>query len=213
MTADSIALFGGTFNPIHNGHLIIARSIAELLGLSRVVLIPSANPPHRNDDDLADAADRLEMVRLAIAGEPDFEASDFEIRRSGPSYTILTVEGHRESLGPDLPIHWIIGGDTLCELHTWYRVSELVDMCRIVTAARPGFESPDLSPLATALSAPQIQRLRDGILPTPRIDISATDIRRRVRAARSIRYLVPDAVRKYIADRGLYGGGSNRRRA
>ena len=204
MSDTKVALLGGTFNPIHNGHLIIARSVAEHLGLSRVVLIPSANPPHKTAHDLADAGDRLEMVRLAITGDAGFEASDVEIRRSGPSYTILTVEAHRRELGADAEIYWIIGGDTLPELHTWYRVGELVDLCRIVTAARPGFETPELSALSTTLTAEQTKRLRDGVLPTPRIDISATDIRRRVGKGRSIRYLVPDAVADYITQQGLY---------
>lgn len=206
MSGGGVALFGGSFNPIHTGHLIVARSVAELLELSRVVLIPSANPPHKPGQDLADAGDRLAMVRLAIDGDAHLEASAVEIERDGPSYTILTVQAYRQSLGPDPAVHWIIGADTLSELHTWHRVSELVDMCRIVTAARPGFESPDVSQLSASLSRRQIKRLRDGILPTPGIDISATDIRRRVREGRSIRYLVPGAVEDYITTHSLYRG-------
>ena len=204
MSTSGVALFGGSFNPIHTGHLIIARSVAEMRDLSRVILIPSANPPHKTDQDLADAADRLEMVRLAVEDEAGLEASDIEIKRDGPSYTVLTVEAYRQSLGPNVVIHWIIGADTLSELHTWYRLSELAEMCRIVTAARPGFESPDVSQLSASLSPQQIKRLRNGILPTPRIDISATDIRARAREGRSIRYLVPDAVQEYITTGGLY---------
>ena len=117
MTA-GLALFGGSFNPIHVGHLIVGRAILEHVGLARLVFIPSANPPHKRGLELADAADRLEMVRLAIAGEPGFEVSDVEIRRTGPSYTILTVEGYRRSLSAEAAIYWIIGGDTLGELHT-----------------------------------------------------------------------------------------------
>ncbi len=200
-----IGLFGGSFNPVHNGHLIVARAVAERLGLTRVVLIPSAHPPHKQSrNDLASAADRLEMVRLAIAGESCLDVSDIELRREGPSYTILTVQEYRTSVGPDVPLHWIIGGDTLPELHTWYRVRELIDLCRIVTAVRPGFETPDLSVLEPTLTSEQVQRLREGVLPTPRIDISATDIRRRIRDGRSIRYLVPDAVREFIEHGKLY---------
>ena len=100
--SESVALFGGTFNPIHHGHLIVARSVAEHLNLSRVILIPSANPPHKRGHDLADASDRLAMVERAIADEPGFEASDVEIQRSGPSFTILTIEAYREMLGLDV---------------------------------------------------------------------------------------------------------------
>ncbi|HOW70996.1 MAG TPA: nicotinate-nucleotide adenylyltransferase [Phycisphaerae bacterium] len=202
--AGGVALFGGSFNPIHHGHLIIARAVAERLDLVRLVLIPSANPPHKVGQDLADAADRLAMVRLAIADEPFFEVSDTEIRRRGTSYTILTLEEYRSRLAPGEDLYWIIGGDTISELHTWYRARELVDLCRIVTAVRPGFETPDLSVLQPTLSAAQVERLRRGILETPRVDISATDVRRRVAEGLSIRFLVPEAVREYIERKELY---------
>lgn len=198
------ALFGGSFNPIHHGHLIVARAVAERLGVARIVLVPSAQPPHKRGGELAPAEDRLQMARLAVEGEQRLEVSDVEVRRRGPSYTFLTVEEYRQSLGPDVPLFWVIGGDTLPELHTWYRIRELVDICQVVTAVRPGYEDPDLSALARVLSEEQIRRLCVAILPTPRIDISATDIRRRVREGRSIRYLVPEPVRAYVDHRGLY---------
>lgn len=204
MADGGTALFGGSFNPIHHGHLIVARAVAERLGVSRTVFVPSAQPPHKRGAGLASAADRLEMARLAVQGEAGFEVSDVEILRSGPSYTFLTVSDYRRALGADGPLFWIIGADTLPELHTWYRIRELVELCRIVTAARPGYEEPDLSSLAQVLSGEQVARLREGILSTPRIDISATGIRQRVREGRSIRYLVPDSVREYIQRGGLY---------
>jgi nicotinate-nucleotide adenylyltransferase len=199
-----VLLYGGSFNPVHNAHLIIARAAAEQLSVERTILIPSAAPPHKVGSDLAAPGHRLEMVRLAIADEPAFEVSDIELRREGPSYTLLTVEAFRQRLGPDVSLYWLIGGDTLPELHSWYHVGELVDLCRIVTAARPGFETPDFSPLFGCLSLGQIQRLREGILSTPRIDISATQIRTRVREGKSIRYLVPESVVEYIDHERLY---------
>jgi len=199
-----VALFGGSFDPIHNGHLIVARSVAEQLGASRLVFIPAATPPHKRHNDLAPAEDRLAMVRLAVAGESGWEVSDCELRRDGPSYTIDTVVEFRERLGAETPIAWVIGADTLPELASWYRVEELVELCRIVTAARPGWERPDVAPLRARLAEAQVRRLAGDILDTPRIDIAATDIRRRVREGRSIRYLVPDAVREYIERRRLY---------
>ncbi len=204
MARGSLLLYGGSFNPIHNGHLIIARAAAEQLGVERTILIPSAAPPHKTGSDLASPEDRLEMVRLAIAGEPGFEVSDIELHRQGPSYTILTIEAHRRELGSDVPLYWLIGGDTLPELHTWYRISELAELCSIVTAARPGFETPDLSALFGALTLAQIRRLQESTLFTPRIDISATEIRHRIRDGRPIRYLVPDPVAEYILANGLY---------
>ena len=205
MANSGIVLVGGSFNPIHHGHLIVAGAVAEQLRLSRVVFIPSANPPHKQGHDLADAADRLAMARLAVGDEPDLDVSDVEIRRGGPSYTILTVEAYRQTLVvPGQTLYWLIGSDTLPELHTWHRARELVSMCRIVTAVREGFESPDLSVLEPTLSPGQVRQLQADILPTPRIDISATAVRHRVAQGRSIRYLVPDAVCEYIERRGLY---------
>ncbi len=209
MVGSGVALYGGSFNPVHHAHLIAARAVAENLDISRVVLIPSANPPHKqSSSDLADAGHRLEMVRLAIAGEPLFEASDIEIQRSGPSYTILTVQAFRESLGAGVPLYWIIGADSLVELGTWYRISELLDLCRIVTAARPGFDAPDLRVLEPPLTAEQTHRLREGILATPQIDISATGIRRRIGQGRSVRHLLPDAVIDYLERHQLYRGSA-----
>lgn len=204
MTQRAIGLFGGSFNPIHHGHLIVARAVIESVGLEKVVFIPSANPPHKRDETLADAHDRMAMVRLAIGDEPGMEADDLEIRRTGPSYTILTVQEYRRRLPPAVQLLWIIGGDTLPELATWYRAGELVEMCRIVTAVRPGFETPNLEELEKTLTGPQMTALKKNILTTPRIDISATDIRRRVARGRSIRYLVPEAVRAYIDEHNLY---------
>ena len=202
--AARVALFGGSFNPIHIGHLIVARAVAEHLQASRMVWIPSRHPPHKNDGRLADAADRLEMVRLAIADEPGFEVSDIELKRDGPSYSYLTIQAFTETLGPDASLYWVIGGDTLPDLYTWYHISDLVDLCRVVTAVRPGFETPDLSQLESVLSPQQVEKLHERILPTPRIDIAATTIRERIAQGRSIRYLVPEAVHGYIEERGLY---------
>jgi nicotinate-nucleotide adenylyltransferase len=200
----SVALFGGSFNPIHIGHLISARAIAEHMDLARIIIIPAAYPPHKWSHELADARHRLEMARLAVAGESHLEVSDIELLQAGMNYAIRSVEEFRRILGPDVRLHWIIGGDTLLPLRTWHRVREMVDMCRIITAIRPGFDAPDLSPLLEVLTPQQVARIREGIIPTPRIDISATEIRWRVREGRSIRYLVPEPVREYILDHGLY---------
>ena len=202
--AQRIGLYGGSFNPIHNGHLIVARAVAEQVSLERVMLLPSVRPPHKGDRQLLDARHRAEMVRLAITGETLFEFSDYDLTRDGPSYTIDTVMRFREVLGPQVELHWIIGADSLSELTTWHRVRDLVEACRIVTAARPGWDAIDWTPLRTILSDAQVAALQAGVLPTPRIDISSTDIRRRVREGRSIRYLVPDLVRSYIETNDLY---------
>ncbi len=199
-----ILLFGGSFDPVHIGHLIISRFVAETLRVERIVLIPAAVPPHKPDRRLAPAADRLAMCRLAVAGDPAFEVSEWELQQSGPNYTLNTVDHFRAGLSADSRIFWLIGMDSLAELSSWYRVEALVERCVIVTAARCGFDDGALSRLAGRLSPPQIERLRQHILPTPRIDVSATDIRARVAAGHSIRHLVPEPVERYIAQRGLY---------
>jgi nicotinate-nucleotide adenylyltransferase len=202
--AKRIALFGGSFNPIHNGHLIIARAIAERLRLERVILLPSKRPPHKQAVPLLDPRHRAEMVRLAIQDEALFELSDFDMTREGPSYTIDTVAHFHEELSPDVELHWIIGADSLAELSTWHRASELVDSCRIITAVRPGSADIDWQELGTLLTEEQIARLKAGVVQSPMIDISSTDIRERVRQGQSVRYLVPDQVWKYLDKNGLY---------
>lgn len=202
--AERIALYGGSFNPIHCGHTIVARAVAERLRLDRVIFLPSAQPPHKRVGSLVSPEHRATMVRLATEGEPTFEFNDFELNREGPSYTIDTVAHFREQLGLDILLHLIIGADSLAELTTWYRVRALVDACRIITAVRPGWDEIDWAQLRTRLSEDQITDLRAGLLDTPRIEISATQVRRRIREGKSIRYLVPDAVRDYIIEHGLY---------
>lgn len=202
--AERIALFGGSFNPVHSGHLIIARRISERLSLDRVVFLPSAAPPHKQAHTLVGAEHRARMVELAIEGEAVFELSDFDLVRAGLSYTIDTVHHFRSLYGAGTELYWIIGADSLSDLSTWHRVSELIDACGIITAGRAGWERIDWGPLRGILTDTQIARLAEGLLDTPVIEISSTDIRDRRRAGRSIRYLVPDAVAVYIDRHRLY---------
>ncbi len=193
-----IGLFGGSFNPIHCGHLIVARCVAEKRGLQRVIFLPSARPPHKDDRELWDASHRAEMVQLAIAGEPLFDFSDYDLIRHGPCYTIDTVLHFRKEWDADTDLSWIIGADSLAELPSWNRIHELVDACRIVTAVRPGWEAIDWDALRKVFSEPQVTRLQAGLVETPQLEISSTDIRQRIREGHSIRYLVPESVREYV---------------
>lgn len=197
-------LYGGSFDPIHHGHLIVARHAAEVLGVPRVVLLPSAAPPHKRTQRLAPAADRLAMCRAATADDPQFEVSEWELSQPGPNYTIRTVEHFRSLGGADMEVCWLIGMDSLVELGTWYRAAELVDACTIVTVARPGSTPPPAEALAAQFSPEQVARLLANVLPSPSIDIAAREIRARVRRGQSVRYLVPEPVRAYIAAHGLY---------
>lgn len=199
-----ILLFGGSFDPIHHGHLIVARAAAELIAAERVVLIPGASPPHKPPLRLSPADVRLELCRLAVGDDPLFEVSDWEARQTGPNYTLCTVRHFRQSLPAQTPLFWLLGMDSLAELPSWHRVDELVEACTLVTAGRPGVAPPQPPSLQPPLSAAQARRLLEHVLPTPLIDISASYIRARVKAGRSIRYLVPEAVRLAIERHGLY---------
>lgn len=192
--------FGGTFNPIHHGHLIGARAAAEEGGFGRVLLIPAGRPPHKDAAVAgAEATDRLAMCHAAVLGDPFFEVCDLEIRRSGRSYTVETVEALAGQM--QRPIDWLIGADSLPTLPTWHRPLDLLRHAIIHYLARPGYEIN-----WDELPEPY-QGLRQNCLPAPRIDISSTDIRRRIAGGQPIDYLTPPAVVRYIRDRRLYATG------
>jgi nicotinate-nucleotide adenylyltransferase len=190
--------FGGSFNPIHNGHLICARAIAETEGFDRVILIPSAHPPHKPcATDLAPSENRLDMCRLAADQQPDlFEVNDLELRRTGPSFTIDTVRQLRQSGWSE--INWLIGADMLRLLPSWHEPEALLREATFIVMARPGWQF-DWS----SLPAPY-RDLEKAVRPAPLIDISATDIRRRLSAGLSIDFLTPRPVIEYIAKHRLY---------
>lgn len=203
-----IGLYGGSFNPIHFGHLIPALAAAEQLGLDKLIFVPSAHPPHKPPGGaLAAPEHRLEMVRRAIAEVGVFDVSDIELKRSGPSYTIDTIAAFRQEFGLDVLLHWLVGADSLAELATWHRAGELVDACRVVTMARPGWPiEPAIERLRAGrrLSEDQIARLAGGVLTTPNIEIAATAIRHRIASGKTVRFFVPGGVLHYIEQHGLY---------
>jgi len=200
-----IGLYGGSFNPIHLGHLIVAQSIAETARLDQVIFLPSHAPPHKSHEQLLDAAHRAAMVRLAIEGEPLFTCSDYDLTRSGPTFTIDTVLHFRRKFPPPTELCWLIGGDSLRDLVNWKRLSDLVESCTLLTALRTGFTHVDWSPFQSLIGDAGIRRLQDGMLMTPVVEISSSDIRRRLKERKSIRYLIPENVRDYIASHHLYG--------
>jgi nicotinate-nucleotide adenylyltransferase len=189
--------FGGSFNPIHHGHLICARAAAEGLGYQKVLLLPSGLPPHKlGQSDIADAASRVEMTRLAVAGDELFQVDDRETRRSGPSFTIDTVrELTAEGWGG---VDWLIGADMLAMLPMWHEPMALLREARFAILARPGwtFDWP-------SLPAP-FRELQHAVIEAPMIGISASDLRRRVAQGRSINYMTPSAVCDYISQKKLY---------
>lgn len=188
-------LMGGTFDPIHAGHLLAAEAAREAAGLDEVWFIPTNVPPHKPQPG-AGARERLEMVRLAIADHPAFRAEEAELDQGGVSYTVDTVAALRERY-PERSFYWIVGTDMMNDLPNWHRIEELAAQVRFVCLRRQGEESEE-----GALPAYLRERLLHA--PMPPIGISSTDIRERLRDGRSIRYQVPEAVRDYIERNGLY---------
>jgi nicotinate-nucleotide adenylyltransferase len=186
MTSKKIGIFGGTFDPIHHAHLILARDALEALDLGKVIFVPAAASPHKLDQKLAPPDARLEMLRAAIESEPDFEFDPMELQRSTPSYAVETIEAFRQR-DPDAELFYLIGEDNVGRLGTWHRFAELSKMVQFVVLDRSGEK--------TGHPYRAIRR---------HLDISATNIRNRVATGRSIRYLVPPAVEKIIRDRQLY---------
>ena len=191
-------IFGGAFNPIHMAHLIIAEVVREQLYLDRIIFIPYANPPHKSNDELIDASHRIDMLKLAISANPYFEISDIEIQnaRFSKSYTVDTLINLRNIYGSDqIKFYLIIGVDNLIELHTWKEPGKLFILSEVVVINRPGFVIKNVkneyAGQATYISAPNI-------------DISATLIRQKVKENKSIKYLVPELVEKYIINNNLY---------
>lgn len=189
--------FGGSFNPIHHAHLLCARAVAERLGFEGVLLIPTAQPPHKPDQShLAPIKDRLAMCRLAVEGDNFFNVSDLEMHRDGPSYTLDTIRQLKSSGWPT--VSWLIGADMLNYLPKWHKPLEIIQEANLVLMARPGWNF-DWTTLG-----PAYQHLRKNIVEAPLIDISATGCRQRVAAGLSIAYLTPPVVCQYVADNGLY---------
>ncbi|MFP4356148.1 MAG: nicotinate-nucleotide adenylyltransferase [Phycisphaerae bacterium] len=204
---DTFAWMGGTFDPIHCGHLILARHVAETAGFDQVVFMPAAAPPHK-PGPAADGQGRLEMIRLAVADEPRLGVCDLELRRSGdaPSYTIDTVD---ELAGrfPDRKLTMVIGLDMLADLPNWHRADEVVQRIDFVVLARPGWQGQSdemFETLTEAFGQETSRQLAESIIEAPLLEISSTDIRARRRRGLSIRFLVPDPVAEYIEDRNLY---------
>lgn len=194
----SLGVFGGTFDPIHLAHLAVAEAARDDLGLERVLFITAGEPPHKPARPVTDAAHRLAMVELAIANNPAFASSRMELDRPGPSYTSDTLET-LAACAPDLTL--ILSVEAFVGLPTWHEPRRVLELARMAVAPRDGY--PDAEPGFLAEHFPETQT-RIVFLDGPRLRLSASDLRARAAAGRSLRYLVPDAVAAYIGDHGLY---------
>ncbi|GAA0514202.1 nicotinate-nucleotide adenylyltransferase [Tatumella terrea] len=207
------AIFGGTFDPVHYGHLRTVEALAALTGLQKVTLLPNNVPPHR-PQPVASPRQRLEMLRCAIAGAPLFDIDDRELHRDAPSWTVTTLESLRAERGPDQPLAFIIGQDSLLSLNKWYRWEELLSLSHLLVCRRPGYpEQPASAELLrwiethTARESRQLHQQPSGLIfqaETPLSPVSATAIRHRLQQNLSCEGLLPPSVIDYITRSGLY---------
>jgi len=212
-----VGLFGGTFDPIHYGHLRAAEEIRQILSLNKIYFIPSAVPPHKKDSNITPAEDRLKMLRLAIEGNEHFGISEFELENKAPSYTVDTLE-HLTVVYPDLEFYFIVGNELFNQIESWKDYSRLFELCSFAVITRPGFSDLDSNKIPLALKDDfryykKIENvisytkssLKDIVFTEIRgIEISSTDIRNFVKSKKSIKYLVPNKVEKFIITEKLY---------
>lgn len=197
----NVGVLGGTFDPVHSGHLVIAKEARLKLGLNRVIFVPAGRPWLKTDREITTAVHRLEMVRLAIAGNGNFELSTLEIDRPGPSYSVDTVAILQQQLGAAAVIYFLIGWDSLADLPQWHEPDRLIKLCKLVAVTRRGLSRPDLKSLESLIPGMTQSVVWLDITP---IEISSSDIRDRVARGLSIHGLVPDDVERYIKEKRLY---------
>jgi len=196
---------GGSFDPVHVGHLIIARDAVEKLRLDEVIFIPASIPPHKQHLKKEDAHSRLKMLQLAVESDSHFSVSDIEVKRGGVSYTIDTVK-EISAQRPADELTLIIGSDTLVDLHNWHKINELLGLCNVASFLRPGESDIDQIPEKVMLTDECREKLLSQTFMAHLIDISSTEIRERVAEGRNIDYLVPPAVEHFIYENSLYKG-------
>lgn len=194
-----IGILGGTFNPIHLGHLMIAEMALEAFQLNRVIFVPAKNPPHKEEDVIA-AEDRLKMVEMAVFDNPNFVVSDVEMKREGKSYTIDTVTYFQEVYGHDVTFYFVAGTDTIQALPRWLHIEELLDRCEFIGAVRPD-GTKDIENIIHWFGE---KGSRIHLLEVPEMKLSATDLRYRLRHGLSTRYMLPKHVYQYIKEHKIY---------
>jgi len=197
-----LGVMGGTFDPVHYGHLVTAEAVRDKFKLDRVIFVPTGKPPHKKGYKVTDAKHRYLMTVLATVTNPFFEVSRIEIDREGYTYTIDTILEFKKMLPEDTKIYFITGADAVLEILTWKKVDELLQLCNFVAATRPGYEPSQLNEMIK-----YVEKVYDStihMVEVPAMAISSTDIRRRVNTNRPIKYLVPESVEYYIMKNGLY---------
>jgi len=204
MSKRKIALFGGTFDPIHLGHTRVVAEAARHIGAEKVVFIPARCSPLKGFTPSASDDDRFAMIALAIAGNKSFELSDYELKRPQPGYTLQTVRRFQADYGSQTEIYWLIGADSVEDLPHWYKISELIDECNLATMYRAGFKPPDFSKFKELWGPQRVEKLQRNVVETSLIDISSTEIRNKLAAGSDVTTMLHPAVADYIHEHGLY---------
>lgn len=200
-----LGIFGGTFDPVHYGHLLLAEYCREQCKLDQLWFVPAAVPPHKQDRKLSTDEQRVEMLRLALGGHEQMVVSTLELERGGVSYTVDTLETVSADR-PDTQVYLLMGADSLTDLTTWRDPQRIFELARLVVVCRPDAPSPDPGLLRPVVAAKQLDAIDFSVVQMPLIQLSSTEIRRRVGAGESIRYQTPRAVEKYIETNHMYRG-------
>ena len=202
-----IGIMGGTFNPIHIGHLVIAEEVRFRFKLDKIIFIPAGNPPHKDYNNITAGKHRYQMTLLATMDNPYFDVSSIEIEREGITYTIDTITALREKCDKDVELYFITGADSIIELSTWKEVDKLLNLCKFIAATRPGFDIAKIEDKVKELE----DRYKKNIysLSVPALQISSTDIRNRIKQGITVKYLLPESVEYYINKHNLYRERTN----
>jgi len=205
MLKRKVALFGGTYDPIHIGHTTVAAEAVEEIGAEKVVFIPAKRSPLKSFLPKACDEDRLAMIGLAIASNDSFDVSDCELKKAAPSYTLETVLQFQSDYGEDVSICWLVGADGVDDLQYWHEIEELIDACEVCTMYRAGCERPDFGKFEGIWGRRRVEKLERNVVKTPLVEVSSTQVRRELAVGGDVSAMVHPAVADYIREHGLYG--------
>lgn len=197
-----LGIFGGTFDPIHYGHLLLAETCREALGLDEVRFVPAGSPPHKTDAKITDGHARADMLKLAVSGYPEYTIDRRELKRTGPSFTVDTLTEFAAEL-PDAELFFLMGADSLRDMPGWREPERITELATVVAVNRPGFPAPDQAQVVDWVGAKIASGIR--VVTMPGADLSATDLRKRAQEGRSLRFIVPRAVEAFVHEHRLYG--------
>jgi len=208
MVKRKIALLGGTFDPIHLGHIAVAADAAKMIGAEKIIFVPANRSPLKGFFPRAGDSDRFKMISLAIAHNKNFQVSDYELKRPEPSYTLETVRQFQARYGDETSIYWLIGADSIDELQLWYGITELIDACNLSTMFRAGCKPPNFAKFEDIWGSDRVEKLQRNVVQTSLVDISSTEIRDRFAAGGNVTDMLHPDVADYIRKHGLYQSGT-----